>query len=87
VEAVADQLIQAMTHYGAALIEKSRLHAMEQAIFTKMAEPRCHAEINRDFIGKNAELILQKMGLSVPSTVKLGIVDVENGHPLLWTSR
>lgn len=87
VESVADQLIKAMQRYDAALIEKSRIPQMEQAIFTKMAGPRGHAEVNRSFIGKNAELILGKMGLRVPGTVKLGIVEVEETHPLLWTEQ
>ena len=87
VESVADQLIKAMTRHDAVLIDKGQLHQLEQAIFTKMAGPRGHAEINRSFIGKNAELILGKMGLRVPSTVRLGIVEVEETHPLLWTEQ
>ena len=87
VASVADRLIKAMQQHDAVLIDKARLPQMEQTIFTKMAGPRGHAEINRAFIGKNAELILSKMGMSVPSTVRLGIVEVEETHPLLWTEQ
>ncbi|MBU1908442.1 MAG: aldehyde dehydrogenase EutE, partial [Verrucomicrobia bacterium] len=87
VASVADRLIKAMTQHDAVLIDKARLPQLEQTIFTKMAGPRGHAEINRAFIGKNAELILSKMGMSVPSTVRLGIVEVEETHPLLWTEQ
>ncbi|MBP7830843.1 MAG: aldehyde dehydrogenase EutE [Kiritimatiellae bacterium] len=87
VASVADRLIKAMQQHDAVLIDKARLPQLEQTIFTKMAGPRGHAEINRAFIGKNAELILSKMGISAPSTVRLGIVEVEETHPLLWTEQ
>ncbi len=87
VASVADALLKAMQKYDAVLVEKSLLSQIEQTVFTKMAGPREHAEINRAFIGKNADLILGKMGLNVPSTVKLGIVEVEETHPLLWTEQ
>ncbi len=87
VASVADALIKAMTQHDAVLIDKSRLHQLEQVIFTKMAGPRGHAEINRDLIGKNADVILNKMGINVPSTVRLGIVEVDENHPLLWTEQ
>jgi acyl-CoA reductase-like NAD-dependent aldehyde dehydrogenase len=87
VASVADALLKAMTQYGAALIERSRLSQVENTIFTKMAGPRGHAEINRDFIGKNADVILGKMGMSVPSTIKLGVIEVDETHPLLWTEQ
>ena len=87
VASVADALLKAMTQYGAALIERGRLQQLENTIFTKMAGPRGHAEVNRDCIGKNADLILGKMGMSVPSTIKLGVVEVDETHPLLWTEQ
>ena len=87
VASVADQLLKAMAQFGAALIDRSRLPQLEQTIFTKMAGPKGHAEINRDFIGKNAELILGKMGMNVPSTVKLGVIEVDENHPLSWTEQ
>ena len=87
VAGVADALLKAMTQYGAALIDRGRLTQVENAVFTKMAGPRGHAEINRDFIGKNADVILGKIGLSAPSTTKLGVIEVDETHPLLWTEQ
>lgn len=87
VASVADALLKAMTQYGAALIERSWLSQLENTIFTKMAGPRGHAEINRDFVGKNADVILGKMGMSVPSTIMLGVIEVDETHPLLWTEQ
>jgi acyl-CoA reductase-like NAD-dependent aldehyde dehydrogenase len=84
---VADGLIKAMTRSGAVLIDRSRLPQLEKLIFTKMHGPRQHAEINRELIGKNADVILGKIGMSVPASVRLGVVEVPEDHPLLWTEQ
>jgi aldehyde dehydrogenase len=84
---VADGLLKAMTRSGAVLVERHRLAALEKVIFARMGGPREHAEINRDLIGKNADVILGKIGMSVPPTVRLGVVEVEEDHPLLWTEQ
>ncbi len=87
VDSVADNLIKSMLANGAALIDKSRLTALERVIFTEMHGPRKEAHINRDLIGKNADVILSKIGINVPSTIRLGIVEVDENHPLLWTEQ
>ena len=87
VAAVADKLIQAMTRNNAVLIDKSKIAAMEQVIFSKMAGPRGHAELNRKWIGQNADKILAEIGIAAPSTTRLAIVEVPEDHPLLWTEQ
>ena len=87
VASVADKLIQAMLRNNAVLIDKSKIPAMEQVIFSKMAGPRGHAEINRKCIGQNADKILAQMGISAPASTRLAIVEVPEDHPLLWTEQ
>ncbi len=87
VAAVADKLIQAMLRNNAVLIDKSKIQAMEQTIFSKMAGPRGHAEINRKWIGQNADKILAAMGISAPATTRLAIVELPEDHPLFWTEQ
>lgn len=87
VASVADKLIQAMTRNNAVLIDKSKIPAMEQIIFSKMAGPRGHATINRKWIGQNADKILAEIGIAAPTTTRLAIVEVPEDHPLLWTEQ
>jgi acyl-CoA reductase-like NAD-dependent aldehyde dehydrogenase len=87
VEKVADDLIRSMQRNNAFLIDKKLLSKLEQTIFTKMAGPRGHATLNRDLVGQNASVILGAMGISVPDTVRLGIIEVEEDHPLVWTEQ
>lgn len=84
---VADELIRSMVAAGAVLVGKDRLKDLEKVVFTKMAGPREHAEINRDLIGKNANVILGKMGISAPDSVRQVVVEVDQDHPLLWTEQ
>ena len=56
-------------------------------VFTKMAGPREHAHVDKDLIGKNASVILGKMGISAPDSVRLAVVEVAQDHPLLWTEQ
>lgn len=87
VDKAADELIKHMQQNNAVLIDKSKLAALEKVIFTEMHGPRKEAHINRDLIGKNADVILAKLGINVPSSVRLGIVEVDENHPLLWTEQ
>ena len=87
VDMVADGLLKAMTRSGAVLIERNRLAALEKVVFTRTHGPRQHAEINRDLVGKNAGVILARLGMSVPDSVRLALVEVDEDHPLLWTEQ
>lgn len=84
---VADELIRSMVAAGAVLIGKDRLRDLEKAVFTKMAGQREHAHVDKDLIGKNANVILAKMGISAPDSVRMVVVEVDQDHPLLWTEQ
>jgi acyl-CoA reductase-like NAD-dependent aldehyde dehydrogenase len=87
VASVADALIKAMTTAGAVLVDKGQVAQLEKVIFTDMAAPRQPAHVNRDLIGRDAGVILRQIGMNVPDSVRLGIIDVDENHPLLWTEQ
>ncbi len=87
VESVADALIRAMAAAGAVVLDKSQLPALEQVIFSSTEGPRRPAHVNKDLIGRNAGVILRQIGMDVPESVRLAVVEVDEGHPLLWTEQ
>jgi aldehyde dehydrogenase len=87
VAAVADRLVRAMTAAGAVQVDPSLLPQLEKVMFADLQGPRREAHVNRDLIGKNAGVILGRMGLNVGDSVRLGIVEVGEDHPLLWTEQ
>jgi acyl-CoA reductase-like NAD-dependent aldehyde dehydrogenase len=60
---------------------------LEKVIFTEMKGPRTKSYINKNLIGKNASVILAKLGISAPDSVRLVVVEVNEDHPLLWTEQ
>ncbi len=87
VDAVGDQLIAAMQRHGAVLWPKGDLKRLESVIFKEMAGPRGHAKINRDLVGKDASVILGKLGVSAGLEARCILVEVDNDHPLIWTEQ
>jgi acyl-CoA reductase-like NAD-dependent aldehyde dehydrogenase len=87
VASIADALMSAMTRGPAVLIGRERLPQLERAIFTAQHGPRQEADLNRELIGKDASVILGRIGMNVPASVRLGIVEVDENHPLMWTEQ
>ncbi len=87
VAGIADKLKAVMTAHGAVLLNRSDVPRLEKVIFKKNAGPRGHAVVNRDFVGKNASLILRELGIPAGPEVRTVLVEVENDHPLIWTEQ
>ena len=87
VASVADKLLNVMKANGAVVLTSSQTKQLENLIFTEIHGPRQSGKINRDCIGKNAGVILQKIGMNVPEDLRLGVIDVPVDHPLLWTEQ
>jgi aldehyde dehydrogenase len=83
----ADPLKAYMKRAGAYELEADQLSRLEQAIFEKGAPPRGHAVVRKELIGKNAAVILAKLGIGAGSEVRTILVEVPPEHPLLWTEQ
>ncbi len=57
---------------GAVVLTQSQTKQLENLIFNEIRGPRQAGKINRDYIGKNAGVILQKIGMNVPEDLRLG---------------
>ncbi len=87
VSSIADALVAAMAASHAVVIERSRLTQLDNLLFKRILGPRAPAEVNHELIGKNADVILSRLGMQVPASTRLGIVEVDEAHPLLWTEQ
>ncbi len=87
VASVADQLIRLMTRNKAVLLTPVQVKQVERVIFSKTNGPGKPGVINKEMIGKNASVILEKIGLKVVDDIRLAIAEVDRDHPLVWTEQ
>ncbi len=87
VESAADRLLKSMSANGALVLTQPQIRALEKVIFEETRGPRKPGVINRKWIGKNAGVILAEIGLRVPDSVRLAVLDVPVEHPLIWTEQ
>lgn len=92
VGSVADQLITHMQRNGAYLITPEQTEALIGIVLTeqpdKAAEgctvkPKKNYAVNKDYVGKSAQYILSKIGVSAPDSVKVVLCETEADHPFV----
>ena len=87
VASIADALIASMARQNGVVLPANRLPELERVVFAEMKGPRQKARLNKDLIGKNANVILGKMGISAPDSARMVVVEVNEDHPLLWSEQ
>jgi acyl-CoA reductase-like NAD-dependent aldehyde dehydrogenase len=87
VGAVADELKRAMCRHGAYEIDARQLERLMRSIFTQIPPAGQHGTMNKDFIGKNANVLLKEIGVDVGDEVRLLVVEVERDHPLVLSEQ
>ncbi|MBI3286860.1 MAG: aldehyde dehydrogenase EutE [Chloroflexi bacterium] len=87
VESVADPLLAALKRHHCVEVSPYQLKRLERVIFSEMGEPFKPGVINKNFIGKNASIILKEIGVSAGDEVRLIIAEVPLEHPLIWTEQ
>ncbi|MBN2560160.1 MAG: aldehyde dehydrogenase EutE [Phycisphaerae bacterium] len=87
VESVADRLLKVMAANGAVVLTEPQTRAVEKVVFAETRGPGKPGVIAPNLIGKNASVILDKIGMRVPDSVRLAVVEVDANHPLVWTEQ
>ncbi len=81
VEQVADQLISAMVRQGAFKLSPSQLDKLMGQI---TVDVNGHRQVNRKYVGKDVQVILSSIGVTVGSDVRLAMAEVPADHPLVF---
>ena len=69
VESVYDKFMQAMAAAGAVRLQEPQIQALAAKVFRRDSEGR--VSTNRDFIGKNANVLARAVGLDLDDSVRL----------------
>jgi acyl-CoA reductase-like NAD-dependent aldehyde dehydrogenase len=87
VDTVADRLIQHMVAAGSYRLKEHELKKLERVIFKELGAPNKPGVIDGRFIGRDAAVILNEIGVSVPAETRLILAEVPVEHSLVWTEQ
>ena len=87
VGSVADEFLGAMKANGALVLNTVQTRQIENLIFERRRQAPEPSVVNHELIGKNAEVILGKIGINVGEDVRLAVIEVDRNHPLVWTEQ
>jgi len=87
VDTIADRLVQHMTAIGAYRLKEHELKRLERVIFKDRGPANKPGVMNPEFVGKDASVILNEIGVSVPPETRLVIAEVSAEHNLVWTEQ
>lgn len=87
VQSVADRLLKAMSANHAVVLTHPQVRALGKVIFEEIRGPRKPGVINKKWVGQSARVILEQIGMRVPDTTRLAVMDVPIDHPLIWTEQ
>ena len=87
VESVGDALIKAMCAHGAVQISSWQLERLCKAVFEEQRGPGKPGVMNKNFIGKNAAVLLKAIGIDAGPEVRQIVAVVDRQHPLIWSEQ
>lgn len=87
VASVADKLLEAFTRQPAVVLNTEQITKLEKVIFAETRGQRKPAVMEKSLIGKNVQVILEKIGLIVEEKIRLAIAPVSQDHPLVWSEQ
>ncbi|MCI0394470.1 MAG: aldehyde dehydrogenase EutE [Chloroflexi bacterium] len=87
VDAICDQLIEVMTRHGAVKINSWQFERLWKIVTVKSRGPGKPADMNKEFIGKNAGVLLREIGISAGPEARQIVVEVDRDHPVVWSEQ
>ena len=87
VASIADELKRAMCANGAFEIDAAQIEQLKTSIFTEVPPRGRHGVMNREFIGKNANVLLKAIGIDAGDEVRLVLAEVEKDDQLVFSEQ
>lgn len=87
VETVLEPVKAAMRAHGALEVDSGQLERLMKVIFKQVPPRGEHGMMNNAFIGKNAGVILNEIGVSAGDEIRLIIAEVPKDHPLVLSEQ
>ena len=85
VERVARQLVDEMTKAGAYCASANQIRQLRNVVFARDPEPGRHTPVRREFVGRDARVLLEAIGAGVEGDPRLIVCEVPPDHPFAWS--
>jgi acyl-CoA reductase-like NAD-dependent aldehyde dehydrogenase len=85
VERIAGDLLARLAAAGARVLGAAEAERVRRTVLAEEHGPGKPAALVREFVGKDAGVILDAAGVDGPADTRLLVADVETDHPFLWT--
>ena len=76
-----------MCGHGAVEIDSAQIERLKTSIFTEVPPRGRHGTMNREFIGKNANVLLAAIGIEAGDEVRLIVAEVERDDQLVFSEQ
>ncbi len=80
---IFDDLLNAMSRHGGYQLNVNETERMTSLAFSPPEQPGGHAVLNRDLIGKDASVLAQMIGVSVPANTQLLFGETDTTNPFV----
>lgn len=87
VASVADRLKTAMRNSHAYELSREQMDQLSRLIVADPGRRGHEGQINKKYVGKNARVLAQLIGVDVPETTRLLFAEVDQDHSLVWTEQ
>ena len=82
---IADRLKEAFGQNGAQVLQAHQIEKLRAMVLEKENGPGKYAVINRKYVGRNIDVILQEAGIPCDPSRRVALCEVDADHPFLWT--
>jgi acyl-CoA reductase-like NAD-dependent aldehyde dehydrogenase len=87
VAGIVDDLKESLKQNGAFELNKGQIDEVAKLAIADPGGPGHEGAANKKFVGKNASVIAEAIGLTVSPETRLLLCEVDKGHPLVWTEQ
>jgi propionaldehyde dehydrogenase len=84
-EKAADELVREMVSTGGYLISANQVRLLENLLYPEPPARGTHTQPDRRYVGKDAAVILDAMGVRDPGDPRLILCEVPPDHPFAWS--
>lgn len=83
VQSIFDSLMDAVSRHGGYRLNPQQIEQLTKIAFSPPEQPGGHAVLNRDLVGKDASVLAERIGVSVPKGTEILYGETDTSNPFV----